>query len=316
MLLSLALVLASCPPAVTAPRYPIDPVGLRSLLREAELVLVAQVEPAADSADETLAFMAGGATKLHVVQTLKGTAPIGSVVRVLVASGMMCPAPAHYPAGETVLAFLNHWEGDPVGDYRTVALSYGSKSLPPRELAVYLDRIRELQAVPDPEDADAHQAALAEWITRVLEQPVTREEGLIDLERDKGFVRKLGELPLSVDLLDELQAGRLLDALKADSSGDYTWSRFLLQLEDVRDPRLDRILVARLWSLSGEWQSTAQYEAMRILAKRLEDEGLKALVRQLVALRGPTDEVGAEKHRIVTAFLAACAERHPFLTDG
>ncbi len=318
MLISLALVLGLCPSAVApaAPaRYPIDPVGLRTLVRSAQLVVVAEVEQTRRIPEPDQQFWGTDVAELRVLRSLKGPASHDDAISVVFASGMLCPSPAHYPVGETVLAFLSQDEDDLTGVYRTVALSYGSKSLAPADLAVYVTRIRELLALEEGSKSPARQAGLNEWITEVMAHPATRYEGLIDLWRKPEFVRMLGEHPLRIEALDAGQVGRLLDALQADSSGDYRWGRFLGVLAKVEDPRLDRILVEKLWAYTGASQSSGRFQAMRRLADRRDDDVLRSFAKGLSDLRKNASATQAEQHQLVTHFLSTYAERHPFVQD-
>lgn len=167
--------------------YPIAPAPLPELVERAELIIVARVgasEPLTPDAE-----FSDSVAALEVLETLKGEAG-GEPVRVLYSPGMLCPAPAEYEKGKTVLAFLSLRTGKeterlPGGLYETVALSYGAKYYSDEDRVVAVQFVRRyLDILGMPADRDAARLA---WLLELIELPAFRWDGayaLLAQERD------------------------------------------------------------------------------------------------------------------------------------
>jgi hypothetical protein len=174
--------------------YPIPPQTLRMLTNDSELIVVARVEDVTqlekgyDKYDWYTAM-----ARLEVISVVKGVAQ-NRFINVPYPADIICPTPPHYEVGDTVLAFLAPSESG--GDYITVGLSYGSKSLDANEIGIYSARIHELVEIEKQTDPDTRLLQLVEWLVLCAEHPATRWEGVYDLinsHRMKMIEEELGE---------------------------------------------------------------------------------------------------------------------------
>lgn len=172
------LALALCAVALGhfAHAYPIPSRPLRRLVIDAEFIVVAAVEKTAIRHEEKDHWASGMAT-LRISSILKGHRD-AKVISVYFAAFVMCPAPARYVEGKTVLAFLNRRKNGE--GYRTYALSYGAKTPDNADMKVYVARVKELLAILK-EDGGKQTARTVDWLVRCAEHPATRWEGLRDL---------------------------------------------------------------------------------------------------------------------------------------
>src|SRR5262249_35005863 len=90
--------------------------------------------------------------------------------------------PASFKPGDRLLVLLEHREseeGKRLDGYEATGWGTGIKKLDNGALAIYRQRIEELTAIiqrgnPDP-------AEIVEWLVRCVEEPATREEGILKL---------------------------------------------------------------------------------------------------------------------------------------
>lgn len=160
---------------------PVYPIGLRGLFRDADVVVVGKVqkiEPVKYPQDPWYNTKA----IIDVSSILKGELKSKSisVFYQYEKDGFSCPAPARYPAGSVVLAFLEPRE---TGDgFKTYANSYGTKPLDDSGLKIYLARIKELEKINSISDIEKRHQQTADWLVKCVEDEATRREGLVDLE--------------------------------------------------------------------------------------------------------------------------------------
>ncbi len=164
-------------PALHCVAYPIPPRSLRQLYEDAELIVVAYVQKT-EIVERDDPWHIAKAT-LRIISCLKGAGQ--DVVVVYYNPHMVCPAPARFEEGTSVLAFLVPSEKEP--GYRTCSLSYGAKMLTGEELKAYLARIEDLKTIVAIDDEDLRVQKTTEWLMKCVEEQATRWEGLLDLDR-------------------------------------------------------------------------------------------------------------------------------------
>jgi hypothetical protein len=171
-----------------ASAFPIEPVFLRSLIEESDLIVFAKVEPPAKPKDDFRVSLLGESpARLRSLEVIKGTAPSG-MIEVHFNPHMVCPSPPRFPADTNVLAFL---VPDPrSGGFRTVALDYGAKLLKPDEAAAYMRHIREYLAFAGEKDAETKILKTTEWLVQCVEDPHTRHEGAADLVDRRSYLNR------------------------------------------------------------------------------------------------------------------------------
>lgn len=191
-----ALALPALLAAGSAGAYPIPPVTLWQLAKDADVVVLAQVirvdSPERGDGDH----FARDTAHLKVHELWKGDA-YGSI-EVAFGRGVICPAPPRYEPGETVLAFLHRgataladWGLDAnsadarrtaarlTGRYVTVGLSYGTLYPRDEELPFLRDLVADalaLQSRPTLPEGEGRA-----WHVRAASRRVTRWQGLYGL---------------------------------------------------------------------------------------------------------------------------------------
>ena len=182
--ITLLLLGALASPALS---YPIEPQTLRTLSRDAELICVARVVsstllvlPARDPWPASRRQV----VTLEIQLVLKGQQE-SRWVRVARDVDTVCPRPARYDLGSTVLAFLERasWlerrvpRQQPL--WSTTALSYGSRRIqgPPLESAL-VKRTREVLELHSQLQGLERREKVAAWFVRCVGHPSTRWDGL------------------------------------------------------------------------------------------------------------------------------------------
>jgi hypothetical protein len=172
--------------APLASAYPIPPVNLWKLAEQADLIVVARVasverRPSIESNED---HFGTDTAHLRVAETWKGDG--GTDVDVAFGSGVICPAPAHYEAGATVLAFLARpdektalTKDAPDVRWRTVSLSYGSLYPRDEDLPILRDLVVEALALQS--RGPVPEAARRAWHVRAATHRATRWHGLMGL---------------------------------------------------------------------------------------------------------------------------------------
>jgi hypothetical protein len=164
--------------------YPISPRPLRKLISESENIVIAYVlksetMPAAKNHWESTRAV------LVVREVLQGKIKEDTIY-VYYSPGMICPAPATYMDGTTVIAFLDKQKkGD---GYTTHSLSYGSKTLEEKGLLLYKERIKEMQAIQKIRTEEEKTEKTIEWLITCASYSETRWEGIYELSPESDFM--------------------------------------------------------------------------------------------------------------------------------
>jgi len=154
-----------------------SPQSLLDLYRQSDLVAIAQVGRSTTVETEDGAKRLK--TALNITSQFKGENG-RQVIHLYHWADDSYPAP--FKPGDMLLALLHHREsegGERLDGYEATGWGSGVKNLDDGALAIYRQRIEELTAImqrgnPDP-------AEIVEWLTRCVEEPATREEGVSKL---------------------------------------------------------------------------------------------------------------------------------------
>jgi hypothetical protein len=288
--------------------FPIPPQTLRILTNDSKLIVVARVEDVTqlekgyDKYDWYTAM-----ARLEVISVVKGVAQ-NRYINVPYPADLACPAPPHYEVGDTVLAFLAPSESG--GDYITVGLSYGSKSLDANEIGIYSARIHELVEIEKQTDPDTRLLQLVEWLVLCAEHPATRWEGAYDLinshrmkmmeeelgkkvvgeyaaeNRSSGLEQKEKTIDFSV-MLTQDQKTRLANTLyRVYSISDGVWELIEL-VELLEDENLTPFIWSYLTAIKIARRGDESWDIerlMRTLATRLNNQEALKLVAMYESL--------------------------------
>jgi hypothetical protein len=277
--------------------YPISPVTLWDLTREADLVVLADVTditntevpaatPMRDTPSSSRTFGAGAIAHLHVREVWKGeTGNSSGTIEVAFEPNLICPAPPRYVAGKTTVAFLAKPEAGkadggaadvaPAGvPWHTVALSYGTHYPAAGEIADYRDRVREARdllarrSVPEADRLD--------WLVRAASRRATRWDGLYELMPQGDSLHSYYDQTLDARVgkarLTPAQYQTLAVGFVAQPSIDRTLPMFLALFNGRPHHALDRAAMGAveriLLSDRAPWWIG---EAMTLLLRRLGD---------------------------------------------
>lgn len=200
--LKAAVALAGAITAIHSYAFPIEPVPLRILIEQSDLIVFAKVEPprapprkATNNQKEVTISLSGlyedylgkSPARLRPLSLLKGTPPPG-LIEVHFNPNMVCPMPPRFPANSNVMAFLvTHAASN---GFRTVGLHYGAKLLSDQDASAYARLIKEyLQILPE-RDRNKRSLQTTEWLVQCVEDPVTRYEGVMELVDRTGMLRQ------------------------------------------------------------------------------------------------------------------------------
>jgi hypothetical protein len=285
--LTAALVALSVAPAHG---YPIPPSTLWSLATEADLVVLATVEEdgreahaaKADEADEESFDWTPARAKLAVREVWKGQA--GREIVVAYSPNLICPAPARFEEGQTVLAFLG-WDADKTLWY-VPELSYGT--LYPREGEIGIHRRLVEQALFLQRNRLAQNGPPLEWLAEAAAARGTRWHGLYGLaarfDRLHSFYdRESGQYDLSL-FLSKAAIERIVNGFVDEPSADVTFVMMLGLLAGEPSESFDR---AALGIFEGLLQrESAPYwiaDALRLLLERFAEQKIDGRLARLGA---------------------------------
>lgn len=266
--------------------YPIPPQPLWRLLERAERVVLAEVEALETLEGEEAKVFHGTVARLRVLETWVGEP--AAEVSVSFSPTMVCPAPARYVEGRTVLAFLAR--RDASEPWSTVGLSYGTLYLRQDELPVWREAVAEGAAllargtVSEDERRRWHVLRAARAATRwhgiyPLDQRADRMHALYD-DREGG----------PVTLTPEEQRV-LAEGLVAEPQLDSNLIGMLERLREHRSEAVDAIAASAVMTVLDEDRSP--YFLDRLVELSLARWGLKP---------GPAP---------LEQWKAAARERHP-----
>ncbi len=232
---------AICLISAKAQAFPIAPVPLWPLTREASTIVVAKVEMVEEVAKQ-VELGASRVAKLSVIETLKGAA--SAKIEVSYNGNIICPAPPVYREGQKVVAFLDR--ADDLS-FSTVAFSYGTLypggevELEDMKAMVRL-AISIQSAGLDPEKLEARKL---DWALRAAALPGTRWHGLFELTPANEQVRPFYDGYGSLERLPVNPAGQafLAKAFLATTDADTYLPMLLALLDGLANKEVDHAAI-------------------------------------------------------------------------
>jgi hypothetical protein len=299
-LTALAFVITALESAATV--YPIDPMPLRKLIMETEYIIIGHVVSVEEVKNKKDAF-ANSIAHIRIREVLQGKIS-DTVVQVSFNPYLICPAPARYAENADVIAFLQKSKN---GRFITESLSYGAKTLTLEEIAIYKERIIEMQQILKMSDQDERFIQTVEWLVRCAENDATRWEGTFELSPHSDFMSfysRSEAQPFQYMLTSE-QKLRLKNAL-LNSKSDYVSFGIVDLIYTEYQAEIYSYLVAALKNLSGHGLYFANEYMSRIMLKQ-RNEKLEQLAKEFEAIQFDYEK-SAEKRRIINSFVALIEE--------
>jgi hypothetical protein len=254
--------------------YPIKPQSLPTLCERSDLVVVARVidvrhrEEHGDWPDRAT---------LKLTSVLKGNWA-RPTLHVLFNSGVLCPVPADYKKGESVVAFLRRHEDQT--SFTTVGLSYGVKVPTDEYRPTYVNQIVELLRIQQHPGSPQREAMLAEWLVKSIEDGDIRWEAALYLYGD--------DWPHESNSKDRLH-------------------RFARSLKQSQVDRLMHIFSAE-FTANPKQSPVCADVMMEILAIATDSQPGLSHVTRIRDLDGTTEEA---ESRIIQSFLATLSYESP-----
>lgn len=279
--------------------YPIDPRPLRKLIMESEYIVIGHVKEVQDRKNKKDSF-GFSVARIEVREVLKGTIK-SLIIEVPYESNMVCPAPPRYKAGSEVVVFLDKGEK---GMFETHALSYGAREVTLPDIAVYRDRIREMQQILAIADTDKQFLETTEWLVKCAEHEATRWDGVYELSPESDFMSHYArsEQPPFKYMITREQKQRLKNALLATTAVGYSDFGLVDLVYLGNEEAVSRYLLDGLKKLPEEhlWYAG---EYMKRLNYALNSQQLDTLISSFEEKQFESDKEG-ELKTIVQEFIA------------
>lgn len=255
--------------------YPIPPQTLWNLVQDAELVVLARVEAEGEmefgEPDDPESWRPARA-RLAIDERLKGE--VDGTIEVSYSPNLICPAPARFVEGRTVLAFLAR---DPEsGEWTVPQLSYGTLYPRERDLPLFRRLIRRALTV---QEAKGPQPPPVDWLVEAAEHRATRWHGLYELAftldevhsfYDRGSTREDRR-----SKLDAEQRARIARGFAAEPSADLTFVQTLGVVGMEPDEEFDRTAMGLIeWGLRQETAPYWMSDAIELTLRRFGDRGV------------------------------------------
>lgn len=287
--------------AHTASAYPITPRPLRKLVTEAEFIVIAHVSKITREETSETDFFGGTMAHLEIREVLQGNLD-AAVAKVSFNPGIVCPAPAHYAEGTTVVAFLTR-----AGDvFRTHAMSYGAKTVDADEASILKDRILEMQAILKVKNDWERTSQTLDWLIACAEHPVTRWDGLYELSPESDFMSyydRDGRTRKEMYSLSAAQKARLRGFLFASEKLSYHDMGLIDLLARRGDTELIAFLSQQMKAADPEEMWFAEHLMSRIVALT-EREDLAAIVDEMEAIGWQGRDYRAKQAAVIRKFQA------------
>jgi hypothetical protein len=228
--------------------YPIDPVSLRLLIANSDVIAVVEVlDTKDDSESNPQAAQPRGPShtaNLRLKKIIKGDVDAVQI-EVRYSGNFICPSPPHFEVGEVQLVFLSKTDGD---EYRSTGLSYGTPRLTSKQLTAYIATVEKRLVINDIDDEKQREAAELQWVLNLTLNPLTRNEGILELNPERylptGFSKD--KWKYSYDQFSVAQQNKLVEALLACTDFGYETKSFYQVVEPSLDPRLTQWLKTRI----------------------------------------------------------------------
>jgi hypothetical protein len=282
--------------------YPITPRPLRKLILESEVIVWADVLRIEEVNDENQWTSAKAI--LYVNEKLQSHTRQDTIA-VFFSPNMICPAPAHYEVGTSVLAFLRRLENK--GEYVTHALSYGAKTLDVSEYQIYKQRILEMHEIMKITDGEEKVTQTIDWLLTCALNPATRWEGIYELSPQSDFMSYYDEdLDILVPKapLTKQQKALIRKTLFSIDTLGYTDLGMIDLLATEKDVALANFLVEQiaLKSPSTVWYRYELFIRIKVLTER---EGFDQFISAYSELDFADDAFNEKADRITDEFVEA-----------
>ena len=256
--------------------YPITPRPLRKLVMESEFIIYADVINIEEiEADD---HWNDAKAVLVIKEIIQGKIE-NDTINVFFTPGMICPSPARYEKGTTVLAFLDKQKKD----YVTHALSYGSKTIGSKAFEAYKSRIIEMQNILKIKDEDEKAEQTIDWLVTCAVDSHTRWEGIYELSPKSDFMsyydQDIGTYMREYDLT-EIQKLKLREAFFKIDDLTYTDIGLVDLVVQKNDTELINFLIKELKEADIEDMWYLDYLMERI-AKFTDRDDLRRIVKKL-----------------------------------
>ena len=262
--------------------YPIVPHPLRLLISEAPYIVYADVvEVSAVSDTEE---WSDDKASLVIREIYQGKLS-QDTIEVHFTPNMVCPAPARYKTGTSVLAFL--YKEDSLNYYETYALSYGCKEMnASEEIAVYKTRIREMQDINTIQDSITRNTKTIDWLITCAVNPYTKWEGVYELSPGSDFMSYYDyrtDKNIALQTLAQSQVETLRQALLKTDSLSYPDMGLIDLVATENDPEVLTFLIDRFKKTEQE-SMWFRIEIMSRIAEISDREELKKIVKRIIAV--------------------------------
>lgn len=260
-----------------ATTYPISPRPLRMLVSESKHIIVGHVIKVEKVTRKINRKLSSTETFAFIVINERWQGSIKEdTIRIQFEPNMICPAPAMYFENTDVVAFLNGENGK----YSTHALSYGSKTLDKDGIAIYKERIQEIQLISKIDNPIEQLKETIEWLVKCAENHYTQWEGTFELSPESDLMSFYSDskIPDFELLLSSSQKERLKIALI--KSADH--SNLDLGLIDLvykgNEDEIDVLMIKSLKAIvDDEYNWTAQDYMERLVHLNNSDETIKLI---------------------------------------
>jgi len=302
--------------------YPISPRPLRKMISESEYIIHGNViKLGSFKQKKGKEVLYRYFALIAIKDVLQGKISMDTI-KVFYPAGLICPAPPAYMEGVEAIIFLDRAQ-EKGEQFVTHALSYGVKNFDHMEgVAVYKQRILEMQHILLLTDEQQKHNATMEWLVNCAANKYTCWEGTYELSPDSDFMsyyddekefpkeaslkadqrKKLMEALLQTDTISYAQIGivdivrgiddnRLLNFLKSQLSllGDdkLWWAEFIMQriVQMTGDADLKRLYLSfNEISLYDEKKQSERKELFVQFKNKMKDAALKQVVYAIVML--------------------------------
>lgn len=280
--------------------YPISPRPLRKLIIEAKYIAYATVV----RIEETKVNDYWNDTKaiLAIKEVLQGRIR-SDTIEVFFTPFMICPAPAQYREGTSVLAFLR--KAKKSDGYTTHALSYGAKTLDDSEYEIYKQRIIEMRHILRMDNNEIQTPRTIDWLLKCAINPVTRWEGVYELSPKSDFMSYYDQDKQTFVLkyrLNGTQKALLREVFfEIDELQYYDLALIDLIVEET-DPELLEFLINKVKNTNTEKVWYRKFIFVRIAEVSNRDD-LRMIVREMEELDYFDENRDEKENELARAFL-------------
>lgn len=259
--------------------YPIKPRPLRKLVIESGFIVYADVIEI--EAIETDNHWNDTKAILVIKELIQGKIN-NDTIDVYFTPNMICPSPARYVKGTTVLAFLDKKKNG----YSTHALSYGSKTVDSVGFEVYKSRIIEIQNILNLKNEDEKIEKTINWLITCAIDFNTRWEGIYELSPQSDFMSyydKDKETRIRKYELNQTQKSILREAFFAIDNLTYTDMGLIDLVVKKNDTELIDFLIEELKETDIEKMWYMDFLMARV-AELTNRDDLRKIVQEIEQL--------------------------------